>query len=106
MLDPLKACELLTPQQMGEADRAAIAGGVPGIALMERAGLAVAEETARRARSRGRIVVLCGPGGNGGDGFIVARLLSRWGYPVALGLLGSRETLRGDPALAASRYEG
>ena len=64
MLDPLSLPELLTPAEMGEADRLAIAAGTPGIALMERAGL-VADEAVRMARSRGRIVVLCGPGDNG-----------------------------------------
>ena len=106
MLDPLAHPELLTPAEMSEADRFAIAAGTPGIALMERAGLAVADEAARLAKSRGRIVVLCGPGGNGGDGFVAARLLAKRGYAVELGLLGQREALRGDPALAAARYEG
>ena len=106
MLDPLNCPELLTPTEMGAADRAAIVGGTPGIALMERAGLAVADAAARLARSRGRIVVLCGPGGNGGDGFVAGRLLAERGYPVELGLLGPRGALRGDPALAASRYAG
>jgi len=106
MLDPLTTPELLTPAEMGEADRAAIAGGTPGIKLMERAGLAVAREAARLARTRGRIVVVCGPGGNGGDGFVAGRLMADWGYPVALGLLGARAALRGDPALAAERFEG
>ena len=76
MLDPLTLPELLTPAEMSEADRFAIAAGTPGIALMERAGLAVADEAARLTKSRGRIVVLCGPGGNGGDGFVAARLLA------------------------------
>ena len=106
MRDPLSFPQLLTPAKMSEADRFAIAAGTSGIALMERAGLAVADETARLARARRRIVILCGPGGNGGDGFIAARLLERRGYAVELGLLGRREALRGDPALAASRYEG
>jgi hydroxyethylthiazole kinase-like uncharacterized protein yjeF len=106
MLDPLKFPELLTPAEMGKADRAAVAAGTPGIALMERAGLAVAVEAARLARSRSRIVVLCGPGGNGGDGFVAARLLAEWGHEVELGLIGPRESLRGDPGLAASRYAG
>ena len=106
MLDPLAFPELLTPAEMSKADRFAIAAGTPGIALMERAGLAVADEAARLTKSRGRIVVLCGPGGNGGDGFVAARLLARRGYAVELGLIGRRDALNGDPALAASRYEG
>src|SRR5215468_7816308 len=101
MFDPLKVPELLTPSQMGEADRAAIAGGTPGIELMERAGLAVADQAARLTRSGGRIVILCGPGGNGGDGFVAGRLLANRGYAVELGLIGRRKALKGDPALAA-----
>jgi ADP-dependent NAD(P)H-hydrate dehydratase / NAD(P)H-hydrate epimerase len=106
MLDPLAFPELLTPAQMSRADRFAISAGTPGIALMERAGLAVADEAARLAKSRGRIAILCGPGGNGGDGFIAARLLSARGYAVELGLIGAREALKGDPALAAARWSG
>jgi len=106
MLDPRAYPELLTPAEMSRADRFAIAAGTPGIALMERAGLAVADEAARLTRSRGRIAILCGPGGNGGDGFVAGRLLATRGYAVELGLLGPREALKGDPALAAARYEG
>ena len=105
MLDPLAFPELLTPAEMSKADRFAISAGTPGIQLMERAGLAVADEAARLTRSRGRIAILCGPGGNGGDGFIAARLLSQRGYAVELGLIGRPEALKGDPALAA-RYHG
>ncbi len=106
MLDPRRCCELLTPAEMGEADRLTIAGGVAGIALMERAGAAVADEAARMARSAGRVAVLCGPGGNGGDGFVAARLLTQRGYRVNLGLLGERAALRGDAGLAAARWLG
>jgi hydroxyethylthiazole kinase-like uncharacterized protein yjeF len=91
---------------MSKGDRFAISAGTPGIVLMERAGLAVADEAARLAKSRGRIAILCGPGGNGGDGFIAARLLNARGYAVELGLMGAREALKGDPALAAARYQG
>ena len=98
--------ELLTPAQMGAADRWAIAAGTPGIALMERAGAAVADEAVRMARSAGRIAVLCGPGGNGGDGFIAARLLRERGYRVRVALLGDPAALRGDPALAAACWGG
>ena len=98
--------ELLTPAEMSKADRFAISAGTPGIQLMERAGLAVADEAARLTKSRGRIAVICGPGGNGGDGFIASRLLNQRGYAVELGLLGRRDALKGDPALAAARYQG
>ncbi len=106
MLDPSRRPELLTPAEMAEADRFTIAAGTPGIALMERAGMAVAAEAQRMAPSRGRIAILCGPGGNGGDGFIAARLLESWGYRVELALLGDRARMSGDPALAAARWRG
>jgi len=106
MLDVASHPELLTPAEMGEADRLAVAAGAPSIDLMERAGRAVANQAVRMARSAGRIAVLCGPGSNGGDGFIAARLLRAWGYKVCVGLLGQRENLRGDAAEAARRYGG
>ncbi len=106
MLDPLNCPDLLTPAEMGEADRSAIAAGTPGLVLMEAAGLAVADEAARLARSRGRIVVLCGPGNNGGDGFVAARRSGERSYPVDLGLFGQREALKGDAAAAAARFAG
>ena len=106
MRDPRAYPELLTPTEMSRADRFAISAGTPGIVLMDRAGLAVADEAARLTKSRGRIVVLCGPGGNGSDGFVAARLLATRGYAVELGLLGRRDALKGDPALAAARYDG
>jgi ADP-dependent NAD(P)H-hydrate dehydratase / NAD(P)H-hydrate epimerase len=106
MLDPLKLPDLLTPAEMGEADRLAIEAGTPGIVLMERAGLAVADEAARLTRSQASIVVICGPGNNGGDGFVAARLLAGRGFAVELGLLGRRGALSGDAAIAASRFEG
>src|ERR1700733_7808879 len=103
MRDPRAFPELLTPAEMSRADRFAVSAGTPGIALMERAGLTVADEAARLTKSRARIAILCG---NGGDGFVAARLLGMRGYAVELGLLGRREALKGDPALAAARYEG
>jgi hydroxyethylthiazole kinase-like uncharacterized protein yjeF len=106
MRDPRAYPELLTPTEMSRADRFAISAGTQGIVLMERAGLAVADEAARLTRSRGRIAILCGPGGNGGDGFVAGQFLATRGYAVELGLLGRRDALKGDPALAAARYQG
>jgi hydroxyethylthiazole kinase-like uncharacterized protein yjeF len=97
--------EILTPLEMAEADRRTIATGTTGIELMERAGSAVAEHAAAIA-PRGRVAVLCGPGNNGGDGFVAARLLRERGHEVELALLGARETLTGDAAAAAQRWNG
>ena len=96
---------LLTPAEMGELDRRTIAGGVAGTVLMARAGAAVTDEI-RRRWTRRPVAVLCGPGNNGGDGFVVARRLAAEGWPVRLALLGDRAALGGDAADHAARWQG
>lgn len=98
--------ELLTAAEMGRADELTIAGGTPGLTLMENAGRGIAEEVEWVAEPGARIAVLCGPGNNGGDGFVAARLLRERGYSVSVALLGSREALRGDAAEAAAAWNG
>ncbi len=98
--------ELLTAEEMGRADRLTIESGVPGLALMENAGRAVAEDVARRFPDAGSVTVLCGPGNNGGDGFVAARHLLERGYRVRLGFNGDPERLPPDAAANAKRYAG
>jgi NAD(P)H-hydrate epimerase len=97
---------LLTPDEMQACERAAIASGIPGLALMERAGRAVADAVGAIANPPSPVAVLCGPGNNGGDGFVAARLLAGEGYAVRLGLLGRVSDLRGDAARMAERWTG
>jgi hydroxyethylthiazole kinase-like uncharacterized protein yjeF len=100
--------ELLTNAEMGMADRLTIESGTPGIVLMERAGAAIADAARQMlARSGGRrVAILCGPGNNGGDGFVAARLLRQMGFSVEAGLLGTMAALKGDAAIAASAWTG
>ena len=95
---------LFSVAEMYAADAAAAKAGVPGLTLMENAGRAVAEAIVRRWGPR-PVSVLCGPGNNGGDGFVAARLLAGAGWPVRLGLLGTRERLKGDAAAMADRWK-
>jgi hydroxyethylthiazole kinase-like uncharacterized protein yjeF len=95
---------LLTPGEMGLADQAAVKHGHPGPALMEAAGRAVARAIQRHI-GRSRVLVLAGPGNNGGDGYIVARLLAQEGWPVRLAALAEPRP-GSDAAGAASRWGG
>jgi NAD(P)H-hydrate epimerase len=90
---------------MGAADAAAMAAGTPGTTLMETAGKAVAHAVAERYAKQ-PVVVLCGPGNNGGDGFVAARHLAGMGWPVTLSLVKGAGELRGDAAWAAGLWPG
>ncbi|MBZ9759581.1 NAD(P)H-hydrate dehydratase [Mesorhizobium sp. CA8] len=94
--------ELLSPAEMAEADRLAIAAGpLDGYRLMQRAGEAVAAVVLARYPGAKRVHVLCGPGNNGGDGYVVARLLAEAGVDVALWTSG-KPRAGSDAALAAA----
>lgn len=101
--------ELLTAAQMRAIEQAAIASGeVTGLELMERAGRGVVEAIFKewpelRATSR-RALVLCGPGNNGGDGFVVARLLKEWGWEVEVFLYGDPSRLPPDARVNYERW--
>lgn len=97
---------LLSVEEMYRADAAAASTGVSSLALMEAAGNAVVREIRRRWPVPQPTVVLCGPGNNGGDGFVAARLLREAGWPVRLALLGRRDALKGDAAVNAGRWTG
>lgn len=97
------SAEILSVAEMYRADSLAMAGGIAGETLMEAAGWAVAREIRRRVPPC-RVAVLCGPGNNGGDGFVVARLLRHQGFRVRLALLGDVANLKGDAALMAQRW--
>lgn len=97
--------EIITVAQMREIDAKAAETGAPTRTLMENAGTAVAREIQARWTPR-PTVVLCGPGANGGDGFVAARKLAEGGWPVRVGFLGNRAALKGDAADASSAWMG
>lgn len=99
---------VLTPQQMAEADRATIDAGTASLALMERAGLAVARAAVRLAGGPygRRVLILCGKGNNAGDGLVAARVLAGWGcFPVVV-CLDDPSSLSGDARANWRRLRG
>src|SRR3569832_118087 len=99
------SAEILTVAEMYAADRYAAEHGVPSLTLMETAGRAVADEICKRWQPR-PTAVLCGPGNNGGDGFVVARLLKERGWEVWVEALADADALKGDAAQMARRWRG
>ncbi len=100
--DHFRNC-LLTPEQMGRADALAVAAGIASIELMENAGQVIKKAVLERFEPC-KTLVLCGPGNNGGDGFVLARLLDEAGWPVSVALFGEREKLKGDAAINGARW--
>jgi hydroxyethylthiazole kinase-like uncharacterized protein yjeF len=96
--------EVLTTAEMERADRLAIAAGTPGFALMLSAGQAVAE-AASDLVEEGPIVVVAGPGNNGGDGFVAAAELAAQSREVSVILMCERDALKGDAASAARGWK-
>jgi ADP-dependent NAD(P)H-hydrate dehydratase / NAD(P)H-hydrate epimerase len=97
--------ELLTAEEMSRAEKLAAEAGLSTLTMMENAGRASAEEVVRRFPRGSRVTVLCGPGNNGGDGFVCARYLRERGYHVRLGLLARRDDLPRDAKEMARRWD-
>ena len=96
--------EVLTTAEMERADRLSIAAGTPGFALMLSAGQAVAEAAVDLVEE-GPILVVAGPGNNGGDGFVAAAELAAQGREVSVILMCERDALHGDAASAARGWK-
>lgn len=96
---------LLRVEEMAQADQMTIRTGISGADLMEAAGLSVTRHIMHRYDQM-KTLVLCGPGNNGGDGFVIARHLKEAGWQVTLALLGPVEKLSGDAALMAGKWDG
>ncbi|MEM6498457.1 MAG: NAD(P)H-hydrate dehydratase [Pseudomonadota bacterium] len=105
MMEPI---ELLSTEQMAEADQAAVRAGVASLTLMETAGRAVADAAeALLAKVSGQtVLVLCGPGNNGGDGFVVARVLKQRGFTVSVVLVGDVDRIKGDARTMTEQWDG
>ncbi len=105
MTNPAHDLALLTVAQMARADQLAVEHGASVDDLMEAAGHAVATVVAARF-PRGTILILCGPGNNGGDGFVAARVLAARGRRVRVAMLGPQDRYRGAAANALARWTG
>ena len=97
---------ILTPAEMGLADKAAAASGLPSFQLMQRAGEAVAAAALRHHPGALRFVVLAGPGNNGGDGYVAGAALAGAGAVTVLHAHGDPARLTGDAATARDGWRG
>lgn len=97
--------EVLTTEEMYAADAVAVQGGLTSVQLMENAGRAVAEAIQQRWAPC-PVMILAGPGSNGGDGWVIARLLADAGWPVRVALFRDRDHLKGDTAHHSALWTG
>lgn len=97
--------QVISVKQMYAADKRAVESGVPSVELMENAGASVVD-VIESCFSSCKVVVLCGAGNNGGDGFVVARLLKEKNWDVAVALSCKKQELKGDAAEMAFRFDG
>lgn len=89
----------LTRTHVRDLDRRATAEyGLPGVVLMENAGRGCAELLMKLNPTKKLAVILCGPGNNGGDGFVIARHLDNHGWPATVVFVADRIPTRGDSA--------
>jgi len=101
IIEGVRAMRTLTAEQMREADRRCIQElGIPGVVLMNNAGLAVFREI-----DRGPVGVVCGKGNNGGDGFVVARLAILAGFDTRVVLVADPAAIQGDALTFMRVYE-
>jgi NAD(P)H-hydrate epimerase len=101
IIEGVRAMRTLTAEQMREADRRCIHDlGIPGVVLMNNAGLAVFREI-----DRGPVGVVCGKGNNGGDGFVVARLAMLAGFDTRVVLIADPAAIQGDALTFMRVYE-
>src|SRR5580693_6556266 len=98
--------KILTAAEMGAADKLSVEAGISIGELMEAAGEAVAAFCLRQYPDAARVMVVCGKGNNGGDGFAAARLLAGEGVGVRVLLVGRQEDVKGDAAEALKRLKG
>lgn len=97
---------LATPAEMAAIDKAAAISGIDSFGLMTAAGHAVAAAALRHFPAAHRFAVFCGPGNNGGDGYVAARVLEECGAAVSVHTSAPGDALRGDAAMARSLYRG
>jgi NAD(P)H-hydrate epimerase len=96
---PLHAAALLTSEECRSAEKDAITSGTSGETLMENAGKALIDLITQQFKPRPTLVI-CGTGNNGGDGFVVARMLKEKNWQVTLAILGNADEIKNDAKTA------